>query len=489
MADTNKPSSLPNIKKNFLLSMMYEVLCIITPFITAPYASRILGASNIGIYSYTNSIVMYFSLFAVLGTAQYGQREIARTRDNKELNSKLFWEIELLSIFTSLITLIFWFIFVIFQTEYRIYYIILTLSILAKMFDISWFYKGLEEFKYTVGRNFCVRLFGIVCLFLFVKSPKDLWIYFLFHTAFDFLGNITMWITIPKFLNRISIKELKILPHFKSTLTYFVPAIATSIYTVLDKTLLGLITKDTIENGYYEQATKLVNIVKTLCFSSLNSIMGSRISYLFEQNAIDEIKNKITLSLNFILFMSIGSTFGLIGIARNFVPLFYGQGYEPVIQILQLLSFILIITGISTCLTYMYYVPGGLRKLNNKFVIIGAIVNFILNIILIPKLTSIGAVIATLIAEGIIAILLIVYSNKFVTFKKLFFISIKKLVAGITMMFILYTLSLLKLSPFYLLVSQLITGVITYICILLLLKDSIVIIVYDKIKNKISKTK
>ncbi len=480
----NASQQQPSIKKNFILSTLYEILCVITPFITAPYSARVLGAANVGIYSYTSSIEMYFSLIAVMGTAAYGKREIARTRDDKELNSKYFWEIELLSMLTSLIALIGWGIFVLSVQNYKLYYLILTINIFSKMFDISWFYQGLEQFKYTVTRNTVVKILGIICLYVFVKTPEDLWIYFLFHVGIAFFGNLSMWISVKKFLVPVKFRTLKIFPHFKETLIYFVPTIATSIYTVLDKTLIGVITKDNYQNGYYEQATKLVNIVKTLCFSSLNAVIGSRVSYLFQQNKIDEIKDKIAKSIDFILFMSFGCCFGIIGVAKTFVPIFYGPGYDQVIPLLHLLPFVLIIIGISSCLGSLYYTPFGLRKKSALYVISGSVVNLIANLILIPKLKSQGAIIGTLLAETVITVLYILKSDHFFSFKRLLKCSAKKMIAALIMMILILLISQLNITPVLLLILEIASGGIFYIVLLIILKDESCKLIIGKLLGK-----
>lgn len=475
----SKSINQPSIKKNFILSTLYEILCVITPFITAPYSARVLGAGNVGIYSFTSSNEMYFSLIAVMGTAAYGKREIARTRDDKELNSKYFWEIELLSMFTSFIALLGWGVFVLLVQNYKLYYLILTINIFSKMFDISWFYQGLEQFKYTVTRNTIVKILGIICLYIFVKTPEDLWIYFLFHVGIAFLGNLSMWISLNKFLVPINFKSLKIFPHLKETLIYFIPTIATSIYTVLDKTLIGVITKDTYQNGYYEQATKLVNIVKTLCFSSLNAVMGARISYLFQQNKFDEIKEKINNSLNFILFMSFGCCFGIIGIAKIFVPIFYGKGYDQVIPLLHLLPFVLIITGISTCLGSMYFIPSGQRKKSSYFIIIGASINLVCNLLFIPMFYSLGAIIGTIIAESIITIFYVYNCNDYINFKKLFYLFYKKLLSSLLMLSFLLFFNISSINQLLFLFIKILLGTLIYICGLLLLNDSSVQVIYN----------
>ena len=169
--------SSPNVKKNFALSTAYQLLTLLTPFITAPYVSRVLGAEGIGIYSYTASVQMYFSMFAALGTMSYGAREIARARGNKRQTSRLFWEIAALSALSSLVCIAGWGVWIYFHVQYRMIYLVLTLSLLGTMADISWFFTGQEQFKYIVVRNTLVRIAGILLLFLFVRERSDLVLY------------------------------------------------------------------------------------------------------------------------------------------------------------------------------------------------------------------------------------------------------------------------------------------------------------------------
>ena len=347
-------SSSPSVKINYILSTLYELLCIITPFITAPYLARVLGAEQIGVNSLVTSHQAYFLLLATLGTSAYGSREIARNRDNEYERSKVFWEIEILSILTSCISITGWILFVLLSTQYKIYYIILTLGILNRLFEINWLYSGLEQFKYTITRNAIVKIIGIILIFLFVKTKEDLYLFILINTTCTFLGSLSMWIPLKKFIIKIPLKELKIFRHLKETLIFFIPTIATSIYTILDKTLIGAITHEESQNGYYEQANKIITIIRTITFGSLNTVMGSRISYLYTKKKIDEIKDKISKSIDFVMLIGIGCCFGIIGVANHFVPFFYGPGYDEVIPLLYILSPIVLIISISNCLGSLY---------------------------------------------------------------------------------------------------------------------------------------
>ena len=472
-----------SIKKNILINTFYQVLTMIIPFITTPYISRVIGAKGIGIYSFTTSIQMYFSMFAALGTVSYGAREIARARNDEQKRSKLFWEIEILTIITSIICIFAWGFLIYFSGDYKQYYLILTFNLLNTMFDISCFYTGLEQFKYTVIQNSIFKIIGVILLLLFVKQPEDLKLYIIIMSTTTLLGTMSMWVYLPKFLKKINVKQIKIWHHFRETLIYFVPTIATSIYTVLDKTLIGLITNSEEENGYYEQATKIINMTKALTFSAVNTVLGSRISYLFAENKLDEVRSRIITSMNYISFMGFGIMFGLIGISQNLVPIFFGNGYDEVVTLIQILSPIVIIIGISNCLGSQYYNPAGLRAKSAKYIIIGSIVNLFLNLLLIPKASSYGASIATIIAESVISILYLRNCNGFLDIKEILRCSWKKAISGIIMLVVLLLLNTLNNNMYITFGIQLFIGTITYIFMLAVLKDETIISAMEKFRS------
>lgn len=156
---------------------------------------------------------------------------------------------------------------IIFSANYSVYYLVLTMTVLATAFDISWFWSGQEQYRFIVIRNSIIKILGIVLLFAFVRKRSDLVLYIALIAATGLLGNISMWSYLPKFLVKVNWKSLSVKHHYQQTFVYFIPTIATSIYTVLDKAMIGWITQNDFENGYYEQATKILNICKTLVFN------------------------------------------------------------------------------------------------------------------------------------------------------------------------------------------------------------------------------
>ncbi len=465
--------SQPSVKKNYIYRTMYEILVLITPFVTTPYISRVLGADGVGVYSYTYSIMTYFTLFAALGTVSYGAREIAQHRDDKRQSSKLFWEIELMTVATTTICLIVWCVVIIFSRQYRPYFIALIPVLLGTMFDISWYFTGLERIKNIVICNSFFKIAGIVLLFTFVKQREDLVFYFVINSMVTMLGNLSMWIYLPKTLAKVNFKTLTFKKHFKETLIYFVPTIATSIYTVLDKTLIGAITHDTYQNGYYEQANKIMRMTYTVSFIAINSVMSARISYLFAEKKNEEIKKRIYKTMDYILLIGFGCTFGIIGVANKFVPAFFGSGYEPVIELLRYMSPLTIIVGISNCLGANYYTPGGQRARSARVIVLGSVVNLILNLLLIHFIGATGAVMASIIAESVITVLYVYMSGDYMSVKLLLKLSWKRVLSGfIMLMFVLIIGKSLSYGDIVVIAIQVIAGIAVYFGLLFLMKDN-----------------
>ena len=300
-----------------------------------------------------------------------------------------------------------------------------------------------------------------------------------------------MWLFLPKILVKTKIDKHSLKSHFKETLIYFIPAVATSLYTVLDKTLIGSLIPGTttviiggkeyvkktseIENGYYEQATKVIDIVKTVAFVSIHSVMCSRANYLYKIEDKKQINSLINNTFELTLFLSIGAAFGLIGISSVFVPTFFGAGYDKTIIILRILACLVPIICVSGALGSVYYTPIGKRKQSALILVIGSLINLVLSWPLIILFKSIGASIASITAELIISILYFSFCKKAISFKKLFSIIWKKVIAGAIMLLALFIIvyydAEYSYNKYVTLIKLLLVGAATYISVLLVLRD------------------
>lgn len=479
-----------SIAKNYIYNLIYQMLTIVLPLITTPYLSRVLGAENIGIYGYTLSIVTYFVLFGTLGIAMYGQREIAYVQNDKTKQSKTFWEIVITRFITLTIASVTFYITFCIRGQYTTYYTILLLELLANALDISWYYQGIEDFGKTVIRNLVVKILSLVCIFVFVKTQADLWKYMLIYVLANALGNATMWLYLPKMLQKISLKTLELKKHIKPVLSLFVPQIATQIYVVLDKTMIGNITNNMSDVGFYEQAQKIVKTAM-LVVTALGTVMNSRIANAFAENKKEDVKKYLMQAFNIVWMLGIPITLGIMAVSSNLVPWFYGEGYEPVIQLLIATSPILLAIGLNNVTGIQYLIQTKQQKNYTISVTIGAIVNVIFNFILINLIGTVGAAISSVLAEFTILGVHFIYMRKDIKILDVLKLSIKYLISGLIMYVIVLNISKL-ISPSILNTFILIAiGAIIYFIILLILKDKflndIINQVVVTVKNKLGK--
>jgi len=397
-----------SIAKNYLYNLTFQIMTIILPLITTPYVSRALGAERIGIYSYTLSIVTYFVIVGSLGVSLYGQREIAYVQDDKHKRTKAFWEINIMRFITILLAVIVYYIFIIARSDkYEVYYKILLLELVAAAFDISWFFKGLEDFKKTVIRNIIIRLLSVTCVFIFVKKPDDLVKYVLIYSLGNALGSISLWFYLPKYLEGINLKHLDVYRHFIPVILLFIPQISNQVSNIMDKTMLGKMSTEA-EVGYYEQSQKILRILISLT-TSLGVVMMPRIANTFAIGDSKKAQDYMKKSLNFIFFLAFPMMLGLISVSDAFVPLFFGKGYDKVSTLMKVMSPTILLMGVSNVIGTQYLIPTKRQRVYTDSVLIGVVVNFVLNWILILKFTSVGACIATIICETMVLAIQLYY--------------------------------------------------------------------------------
>ena len=477
-----------SVAKNYVYNSLYQILILIVPLFTTPYLSRVLGAEAIGIYSYTLSITTYFVLFGSLGVAMYGQREIAYNQDNEYQRSKTFFEILIMRFVTIGIALFIFYLGFCTHGDYITYYKILILELVANSLDISWFFQGLEEFKKTVFRNTIVKLVSVVCVFVFVKDQNDLIKYFLIYVLSNLIGNISLWVYLPKYVKKVKFGEIKVFKHLKPTIALFIPQVAMQIYTVLDKTMIGMIVEDKSEVGFYEQAQKIIKLLLAIA-TSLGTVMIPRMANTFASGDKEKLKNYMYKSFGFILFLAFPLMFGIISVANKFVPIFYGAGYEKVAYIISIISPIILAIGLSNVIGSQYLIPTKQQKKFTISVTIGAIINFVFNIIFINLWQSVGASIATVIAEYTVTGIQFYLVRNEISIVEVIKLLRNYFIASIIMFIVSLLIGLLILDNLISIIIQVFLGIIIYIGILFLMKDKIIFEGIELFKKKFLKSK
>lgn len=472
-----------SILKNYIYNLIYQIVVIILPLITTPYLSRVLGAENIGIYSYTLSIVTYFILIGSLGVAMYGQREIAYLQNDKKGRSKKFWEIVIFRMITLMISMVIFYFTYAASGEYKVYYQIFLLEIFANIFDISWFFQGMEDFKKTVGRNLIIRILSVILIFILVKDQDDLAKYIIIYVLTTFIGNISLWFYLPKYIQKVSLKHLNIIQHIKPTISLFIPQVATQIYTVLDKTMIGSILGDMSEVGYYEQGQKITKLTLAI-ITALGTVVAPRIANTFKDGNKEEINQYLNRSFKFVWLLACPMIAGLIAVSTNFVPIFYGDGYDKVATILCVISPLILAIGLNNVTGVQYLIQVKKQRIYTITVVIGAIVNIVLNFILINIFKSVGAAIASVFAETAILIAQLIFVRKDINIKNVYKGAWKYILSSIIIFIFTILLKDITNNQFYNLIIQIVTGSCIYFVILFILKDEFFKDVIQRVLNK-----
>lgn len=460
------------IAKNYLYNVIYQVFIMIVPLLTIPYLSRILGPSGIGINSYTNSIVQYFVLFGSLGVNLYGNRQIAFVRDNQVKMSKVFYEIFILRLLTICLAYLLFVAFLTINGQYHAYYLSQSIAIVAAAFDISWFFMGIENFKVTVLRNFIVKLLALFSIFLFVKSYNDLNIYILITVLSTLIGNLTFFPSLHRYLVKVNYRELRPIKHLKQSLVMFIPQIAVQIYWVLNKTMLGSLDSVT-SSGFFDQSDKIVKLVLAIA-SATGTVMLPRVANAFAHREYSKIKEYTYAGFSFVSAISIPMMFGLIAITPKLVPLFFTSQFSDVIPVLMIESIAIIFIAWSNAIGNQYLLPTNQNKSYTVSVIIGAIVNLMLNIPLIIYLGTVGASIATVISEMSVTVYQIFIIHKQLNLHTLFSDLSKYLIAGLVMFLIVFKISLLTPTSWIFILLEITVGIIIYVVLLIFLKAEII---------------
>lgn len=468
--------------KNYFYNAGYQLLAIIVPLITAPYISRVLHANGVGINAYTNSIIQYFILFAQLGTTLYGSKQIASVRNNKEILSKNFWEIQLLKAVTTLIAVFMSLLFIILYPHYRMYMLIQVINVVAVALDVSWLFSGLEDFKKIVLRNTLIRLLSVILIFGLIRNAGQTWLYIFILAISTLIGNMTLWPYLKSEIIKVKFKKLKLFIHLAPLVGLFIPTLATTVYMQLNKTMLGSMCGPRY-SGYYYNSDQLIRAVLTLA-TSLGTVMLPHVAAAYSRGDKSGVKKMLYTSFDFISLICIPMFFGLAGIAIKLGPFFYGKGFSIVGVTMLLESPIIVLIGWNNTTGNQYLVPTGKNNIFSRSVIYGAILNIVLNIPMIYFFNIYGAMVVTVLSETFVSIYQIIMIRKEIEVKKLFKNTYKYFLAGLIMFFLVYFLNWRLSTSIWSFSIEILVGIIVYGFLLILLKPTSLKVIKDFLKKE-----
>lgn len=447
-------------KKNLAYQIVYQILIIFLPLVTAPYVSRVLGSENIGLYSYSYSVVSYFVLFAMLGMNNYGNKLIASIKSNKDQLNQEFSNLFFLHFIGTVLVTLFYIIYILHTKDNQFYASICSIYLIGALFDINWFFFGMEEFKITVTRNTIIKILTAIAIFCFIRSKSDIWKYILIMALGNVISQSIVWVMLPKYVKFVkpSFKNAK--THIYQLIILFIPVIAISLYKIMDKIMLKHIA-DATAVGLYENSEKIINIPIGV-LTAVGVVMLPRSAALLSEKNDNAVISSIKMTTKYVLVTAYALMFGLIAIGPEFSTIFYGAEFSYSGKLIQGLAITIPFMASANIIRTQYLIPKGYNKSYIISVITGAIINIILNMIFIPILQSAGAVIGTVAAEVVVFSIQLISVRNELKLRNVYRSTLPYLIIGIIMLIVIRFIATIFVVNVKILILEIVVGAIVF---------------------------
>ena len=456
-------------KKNAAYNVAYRLFSVLLPLVTAPYLSRVVGTEGVGLYADAWTMSELFCLVGMLGLADYGVRTIAQARDNREELNRTFsgiWQMQLMVAGAALLA---WLGYVfLFAGDEKTIALHLTMMSISCLCSFDWCLMGLDLFKPIALRNTFVKLAAAACVFIFVKSENDLWIYGFAWSLATLAGNLSCAVTLKGKVTYHPVSLRESLKHLRPCAVLFISVLAVSIYRKMDKIMVYNIAGKH-ENGLYENAEKIIYCLSGF-ISAIGTVMMPKIANLQKKGETERIARHIDKSMDLIICMVSAMAFGVAAVADRFAPLFYGEDFRYSGTLMIPLGFTLIMIGFANVIRTQVVLPQKRDHIFVKSVCTGAVVNLFVNACLIPSMKSMGAVIGTLAAELTVPLVQYIILRKELPYKRyLSYVALYAVVGGVMLGCVRLVGSLLPAENWLTLGVMTLTGILVYgaLCLLI----------------------
>ena len=476
----------PSLKKNIVLNVTKTLFSLIFPLITFPYASRILLPDGIGKVNFARAIIEYFVLIATLGISVYGVREAAKVRDDKGQLSKIAKELFIINVYSTFFAYILFFAALLLVPKlsaYRALLCIASATILFTALGLDWLYTAVEDFEYITKRYIFFNALSLVLLFIFIKEQNDYLKYALISVFANVGSNILNYIHSRKYIDFSIAHNLEFKKHLKPVCILFAMAAAIKVYTVLDTTMLGFLCSDW-QVGIYTAAIKIDKIVLSLVVAAC-AVLLPRLSY-YSESDVEKFNKLAYKGMDILLMVSVPCCIGLFFLSYHVVMLLSGDQYITAVPVMRVMNPIIMIIGVSNFIGLQLFMPLRKERYTLYSVICGAVLNFILNLLLIPKYQVFGAAISTICAEAVVTGVQLFLARNIINLKKTFKMFAGYLVNSIIMGLFVFIVSHSIENILLSFISGIACGFFVYLLLLILEKNTIVYSAIKSLKEKIS---
>lgn len=413
MKDNRKQNSLAY---NAVFSVIYRLLSILFPLISAGYVARILTPDGVGRYADASNNVSYFVMLGSLGIQAYAIREIAKRRENTKDRDKFFSEMLVLNAILTAFAIICFVICYQFTPLFngdKFMYFVCAFAIAINFINIDWFFQGTEDFKFIAIRSFVVKLIGLIAIFVFIRSSEDLYTYALICVLTNgghYLLNIIRALRTAK----ISFRKVQFKAHMKPLVFLALCTVSAELYSRLDITMLGIMN-DNYTVACYTYAQKIIFMVVTTVIA-ITAVFMPRLSYYYENDNAG-FNKLIKFGVDLMILISFPVSLGLVSVAEPLITLWLGDQYYQAVPCLIILSLMIPLKCLGDLTCYQVLLCAGKEKYLMITHAVTVLINFLLNLVLIPAMECEGASIASLISEFLGFLIVYSVARKYQSYK------------------------------------------------------------------------
>lgn len=407
---------------------------------TAPYLARVIGAEGVGVYSYSYSVATYFVYAIMLGLNNYGNRSIAAVQDDRSERSRRFCEIYAMQAACFLIA----------GSAYVFYSVALSgdvtiallqgIYVLSALFDVNWFFFGMEQFRLAVIRNAVVKTLTAAAVFVLVRDGSDIDVYVAVMCTGFLISQIALWPFLGRYVDFVRPSLEGVSRHISPNLVLFVPVIAVSVYNILSKVVLGAMA-GVDQVGYFDNAVKVVQ-VPTALVAAVGTVMLPRSSALVAKGEHEAAARHTERTLVYVMAFTSVAAFGIPAVAYPFTDLFYGEGFASTAACMVVLCATVPLLGFGNVVRTQYLIPMARDRVFLWSAVCGAVANMIVNLLLIPGLGCLGAAFGSVAAEAAVLLYQLSMVRKEIPLSRYLRVAFAFLVPGAVMAVVLALLPL-----------------------------------------------
>lgn len=488
------PFERKSLFRNYIFNFIKTFAGIVFPLITFTYSARILGVDGIGRVNFSKSFITYFSMFAMLGMQHYGTREAAKLREDRDKLSKYVQEMLIINGATTVLAYVFLLLSILLVPRLKGYSQLLWISscaILLQGMGMEWLYQGLEEYRYIAVRSLLFQFVSLVLMFIFVRDADDAAAYTAVLTIASSGSYVLNFLNVRKYVSFRRYDHYEIKKHLKPLLWLFALILSMELYTVLDSTVLGFIHGDAAV-GRYTAAVKVNKITNTLIYA-IGVVLIPRLSYYIKKGEYGQVRTLVDKAYNYVFMLSVPAAIGLFMLSNEIIVLFSGQAFSAAASTMRILTPIVLVIPFSVTTNQQTLIPMGQEKLMLIATSVGAMINFIFNLCLIPRFAEQGAAIATVLAETVVAVISYSNASRFFEMRKFFSRYYQYWIAAVPIPLIAIIFKQLPIHYVIRMIMTIIFSCICYFGILFFIKNEYFLAVVKKVisyeNEKLSKVK